>query len=42
MTELGPLQLSDESLKGVVYDTTGVPELIYNPYAWTQVTLRLD
>eukprot|EP00548_Thalassiothrix_antarctica_P005196 CAMPEP_0194141190 /NCGR_PEP_ID=MMETSP0152-20130528/10651_1 /TAXON_ID=1049557 /ORGANISM="Thalassiothrix antarctica, Strain L6-D1" /LENGTH=558 /DNA_ID=CAMNT_0038839739 /DNA_START=42 /DNA_END=1715 /DNA_ORIENTATION=- len=36
-TELGPLLLSDESIKTDAYRETGIPSLIYNPYAWTRL-----
>ena len=35
--ELGPLVLSDESLKTAAYNATGVPTPQYNPHAWTRV-----
>mmetsp|Transcript_9529 Transcript_9529/g.27004 ORF Transcript_9529/g.27004 Transcript_9529/m.27004 type:complete len:536 (-) Transcript_9529:359-1966(-) len=37
MAELGPLLLNDQSLRGPVFDETGIPQLLYNPNAWTQV-----
>jgi hypothetical protein len=37
LTELGPLQLSDESLATPQYRSTGIPTLLYNPYAWTRL-----
>ena len=36
LTEIGPLILSDESLKTEEYRATGVPTPIYNPYGWTR------
>ena len=37
LTEIGPLLLSDESLKTDAYKNTGIPTPIYNPYAWTRL-----
>jgi len=37
MAELGPLLLNDQSLQGPLYEETGVPQLLYNPNAWTKV-----
>jgi serine carboxypeptidase-like clade 1 len=37
MTELGPLLLSDESLKTDAYRKTKLPTLIYNPQSWTRL-----
>eukprot|EP00547_Thalassionema_nitzschioides_P005581 CAMPEP_0194208686 /NCGR_PEP_ID=MMETSP0156-20130528/7073_1 /TAXON_ID=33649 /ORGANISM="Thalassionema nitzschioides, Strain L26-B" /LENGTH=556 /DNA_ID=CAMNT_0038935709 /DNA_START=85 /DNA_END=1752 /DNA_ORIENTATION=- len=37
MTELGPLILSDDSLKTDSYRRTGIPSLMYNPYSWTRL-----
>eukprot|EP00041_Stephanoeca_diplocostata_P019454 m.419853 g.419853 ORF g.419853 m.419853 type:complete len:463 (-) comp21310_c0_seq1:1157-2545(-) len=36
LVELGPLMLNSESLAGAVYNKTGVPQLIYNPYSWSK------
>ena len=36
-TELGPLELSDASLKSASYNKTGVPSLWRNEYAWTKL-----
>ena len=36
-TELGPLMLSEESLKTDLYKATGVPTLWRNENAWTKV-----
>jgi hypothetical protein len=37
LAELGPLQVSDESLTGPAYDATGVPTMFYNPSSWAQL-----
>lgn len=37
LTEIGPLMLSDESLKTDAYKETGIPTPIYNPYTWTRL-----
>jgi hypothetical protein len=37
LTELGPLQLSDGSLATPQYRSTGIPTLLYTPYAWTRL-----
>jgi len=36
-TELGPLLLSDDSLKTDAYKQSGIPSLIYNHYSWTRL-----
>ena len=36
LLEIGPLVLSDESLNNVFYETTGIPQMIYNPYSWSK------
>eukprot|EP00299_Pterocystis_sp_00344_P017932 c8977_g2_i1.p1 GENE.c8977_g2_i1~~c8977_g2_i1.p1 ORF type:complete len:497 (+),score=119.52 c8977_g2_i1:1-1491(+) len=36
--ELGPLLLSDASLKTAEYNRTGVPTLFRNDYAWTKIS----
>ena len=36
MTELGPLQLNDQSYDAA-YDATGVPSLFYNQQTWTRI-----
>ena len=37
LSELGPLILSDESLKTDEYRNTGIPTPIYNPYSWSKL-----
>jgi len=37
LTELGPLLLSDDSLKTEDYAKTGIPTPIYNPYTWSRL-----
>lgn len=37
LTEIGPLIVSDESLKTESYAKTGIPSPQYNPYAWTRL-----
>ena len=37
LTEIGPLMLSDESLKTDAYKETGIPTPIYNPYTWSRL-----
>ena len=37
LTEVGPLILSDESLKTDEYRATGIPTPIYNPSSWTKL-----
>lgn len=37
LTEIGPLMLSDESLKTDAYRASGIPTPIYNPYTWTRL-----
>ena len=36
LVELGPYLLNEASL-GEAYNKTGVPQMVYNPYGWTQV-----
>ena len=36
-TELGPLELSDESIHSEGFNKTGVPTLWRNPYSWTKL-----
>lgn len=35
--EFGPFMLNDESLSGAAYNSTGVPQLVRNPYSWSKV-----
>lgn len=35
--ELGPYYLNEASVRAESYNKTGIPEVIYNPYAWTKV-----
>lgn len=37
LTELGPLILSDDSLKTEDYAKTGIPTPLYNPYTWSRL-----
>ncbi|KAL3903088.1 MAG: hypothetical protein SGILL_010580 [Bacillariaceae sp.] len=37
LTELGPLWLSEESLKTDEYRKTNIPTPMYNPYTWTRL-----
>mmetsp|Transcript_53203 Transcript_53203/g.59457 ORF Transcript_53203/g.59457 Transcript_53203/m.59457 type:complete len:572 (-) Transcript_53203:353-2068(-) len=37
LTEIGPLMLSDESLKTQEYTNTGIPTPIYNKYSWSRL-----
>jgi carboxypeptidase C (cathepsin A) len=37
LTEIGPLMLSDDSLKTDSYTYSGIPTPIYNPYSWTRL-----
>jgi serine carboxypeptidase-like clade 1 len=37
LTEIGPLMLSDESIKTEEYKKTGIPTPIYNKYTWTRL-----
>lgn len=36
LVELGPLQLNDASMLDPVYNTTGIPQLIYNEFSWSK------
>jgi len=37
LVEFGPLQLNELSLESPIYNETGIPQLIYNPYSWSKV-----
>ena len=37
LTEIGPLVLSEESLKSEDFKSSGIPTPIYNPYAWSRL-----
>ncbi len=37
LTELGPLQTDDLSTSSAAFNSTGIPQLVRNPYAWTKL-----